>query len=70
MHLATLAKFSTNRGSEISWRFMQTEDGDCFALRHDGKRWSYIDIDEMREGYRTMLSWGFAPVDLMAVTGG
>ena len=65
MHVATLGKFNRNRGV-ISWRFYRTDD-DCFALRGDGRRWSYIDIDDMRAGYKHMMSMGFAPIELRTV---
>ena len=66
MHVATLAKFNRNRGV-ISWRFFKVDDDNCFALRGDGRRWSYINVDEMRKGYKHMVDMGFAPCDLLAV---
>ena len=66
MILATLGKFNATRGT-ISWRFCQDQEtGDCFALRNDGRRWSYIDKAEMRKGYKQMLTWGYAPCEIFA----
>ena len=63
--VSPLAKHNRTRGV-ISWRFIQTDD-DCFALRNDGRRWSYIDIDDMRQGWKTIRNMGFAPVESLCV---
>ena len=64
--LATLGKYNRNRGV-ITWRFCKTETGEYLALRNDGRRFSYLDIDDARDGYRKMRSLGFAQVELLAV---
>ena len=64
--LATLGKHNRTRGV-ITWRFCQTDAGDCFALRNDGRRYSYIDIEDARNGYKTMRDMGFAQCELLAV---
>ena len=63
--LATLGKHNRTRGV-ITWRFCAS-NGEHFALRNDGRRYSYIDIDDMRNGYRQLREYGFAPCDLYAV---
>ena len=64
--IVTLGKHNRTRGV-ITWRFCQSDAGDWFALRNDGRRYSYIDINDAREGFRTLRRMGFAHCELLAV---
>ena len=64
--IVTLGKHNRTRGV-ITWRFCQTDGGEYFALRNDGRRYSYIDVDDARDGYRQLRTYGFAQCELLAV---
>ena len=60
---ATLSK--TTDGRQSTWRFVQDDDGACFALRVAPamKLISCKDMDDMRKLYRTYRDkYGFAKV--------
>ena len=65
--LAVLGKYNRTRGL-ITWRFCEEQDGTCFALRNDGRRYSYASKEEMRSSYRFMRDeYKFAPCELLVV---
>lgn len=67
MHIhAVLGQFNRTRGW-LSWRFCEGANGDCFALRQDGRKYAYASKQAMRDGYRKLRrEYRYAPVCLLS----
>lgn len=63
----TIGCFNRTRGL-ITWRMILGDDGQYFALRHDGRKFPYASINDMEEGYKKLTQqMRFAPVCLLTM---
>lgn len=63
----TVGCHNRNRGL-ITWRMILGDDGQYFALRGDGRKYSYPSLEAMEVGYRKLTQeYRFAPICLLTM---